>query len=145
MADQTNTPPRPMFDPAVPPGDRPLSPHLQIWGWTVTMASSIGQRATGIALYAGFALMTAWLACAAIGEAAYTQFQAVLGSPLGLVVLVGFTWAQLFHLAKGIVHLIWDSGHMMGKGAGKNAAVAVFALSVVLTALIWVIALSVKG
>lgn len=145
MADQSTAARRPMFDPAVAPSDRPLSPHLQVWGWTVTMASSIAQRATGIALYAGFALLTVWLACGAIGESAYGAFQSILGSPLGLVVLAGFTWAQMYHLCKGILHLIWDSGHLLGKDAGKTTTTIVFVASIALTAAIWAVVLTVKG
>ena len=32
------------------PNDRPLSPHLSIYRWPVTMVSSILHRATGIAM-----------------------------------------------------------------------------------------------
>ena len=41
--------------------NRPLSPHLQIYHWHLTMAMSIAHRATGIALYAGTLLLTWWL------------------------------------------------------------------------------------
>ena len=33
--------------------ERPLSPHVQIWRWHVTMAGSILHRATGVGLYVG--------------------------------------------------------------------------------------------
>lgn len=138
---------RPTFNPVdlASDGDRPTSPHLQIWGWTVSMASSITQRATGIALYAGSILLVAWLAAAALGEAAYNTVTGLLGSPLGMVVLFGFTWAQMFHMAKGILHLVWDSGHLIGKDQGAQANWIVYALSVGLTGIIWLGALSVKG
>ena len=35
------------------PYGRPLSPHLQIYRWPITMAASITHRATGIALATG--------------------------------------------------------------------------------------------
>ena len=40
---------------------RPLSPHLQVYRWTITMTMSIVHRATGIANYAGSALLVLWL------------------------------------------------------------------------------------
>ena len=43
------------------PMQRPLSPHIQIYRWTLTMMLSILHRATGIALYAGTALLAWWL------------------------------------------------------------------------------------
>ncbi|MGV6820759.1 MAG: succinate dehydrogenase, cytochrome b556 subunit [Parvularcula sp.] len=136
---------RPMFTPAIPPEDRPLSPHLQVWRWTVTMASSILQRATGVALYAGFALLTAFLAAAALGEGAFTTVKGLLSSPLGLFVLIGFTWAQMFHLAKGILHLFWDSGRFISKDAGKTGAIITIAASILLTAGLWATAFGLKG
>jgi succinate dehydrogenase / fumarate reductase cytochrome b subunit len=33
--------------------DRPLSPHLQIYRWMLTMTMSIVHRVTGVALYYG--------------------------------------------------------------------------------------------
>ena len=37
--------------------ERPLSPHLQTYRWTLTMALSIVHRATGVALYFGTLLL----------------------------------------------------------------------------------------
>ena len=37
---------------------RPLSPHLQVWRWHATMASSIAHRASGAVNYAGAILFT---------------------------------------------------------------------------------------
>ncbi|WOI54827.1 succinate dehydrogenase, cytochrome b556 subunit [Parvularcula sp. LCG005] len=123
----------------------PLSPHLQIWRWAVTMASSIAQRATGVALYAGYVLLVVWVAAAAIGDDAYNGVRAFLASPFGILILIGFTWAQMYHMCKGILHLIWDSGHAIEKGSAKIAAWTVFGLSALLTIIIWAVAFSVTG
>lgn len=144
MVDTTSDP-RPIFSPTAPLPSRPLSPHLQVWRWTVSMASSIAQRATGIGLYAGSVLLVAWIASAAIGEGAYTTMKGILGSPLGILVLVGFTWAQMFHLCKGILHLVWDSGNLIAKDVAQRMTLIVFVASVVLTVAIWGAAMMVKG
>ena len=47
---------------------RPTSPHLQIYRWTVTMTMSILHRMTGIANYAGMALLAIWLGSAGSAE-----------------------------------------------------------------------------
>jgi succinate dehydrogenase / fumarate reductase cytochrome b subunit len=47
--------------------ERPLSPHMQVYRWTLTMALSIVHRATGIALYFGTLLLVWWLIAAASG------------------------------------------------------------------------------
>ena len=65
---------------------RPLSPHLQIWRWHVTMLSSILHRVTGSASVAGIVLIAAWLICLALGRETYTAFLQYAASPLGLLV-----------------------------------------------------------
>ena len=46
-------------------GNRPLSPHLQVYRWQLTMAMSIFHRMTGVGLALGLLLLTWWLAAAA--------------------------------------------------------------------------------
>ncbi len=41
--------------------NRPLSPHIQIYHWHLTMAMSIAHRVTGVALYFGTILLAWWL------------------------------------------------------------------------------------
>lgn len=78
---------------------RPLSPHLQIWRWGPHMLVSILHRATGDGMaLVGLPLLVWWLAAAASGPEAYASFQSVMGSPLGLIVLVGISWAFFQHL-----------------------------------------------
>ena len=56
--------------------ERPLSPHLQTYRWTLTMMLSIVHRGTGLALYFGTLLLAWWLIAAASGPAAYANVQA---------------------------------------------------------------------
>lgn len=88
---------------------RPLSPHLQIWRWHVTMAASILNRVTGGALSVGSVLVALWLLALAFGPDAYATFTDWMGSPLGLLVWFGLTLALFLHLTGGIRHLIWDA------------------------------------
>src|SRR5260370_24200255 len=89
---------------------RPLSPHLQIYRWQLTMAMSILHRFTGIALSLGTVLLVWWLVAAADGPEAYAGVQWFLGSWIGLVLLFGWTVALFYHLCNGIRHLWWDTG-----------------------------------
>ena len=89
---------------------RPLSPHLQVWRWHVTMFASILNRMTGGALSVGSVLIALWLLALAFGPDAYAAFSGWMGSPLGLLVWFGLTLALCLHLAGGIRHLIWDAG-----------------------------------
>lgn len=89
---------------------RPLSPHLQIWRFTVTMAASITHRATGVALYGGLILIALWLAGLAFNPALYGLIAGIMTSPVGVIVIAGFVWSLLFHLFNGLRHLYWDYG-----------------------------------
>lgn len=119
--------------------DRPLSPHISIYRWPVTMVSSILHRATGIAMAAGFALLVFWLANTANGPGAYAALAAVMGSTVGQILLIGWSWAFFYHLANGIRHLVWDTGRGLEKGQATASAWFVIAASVVLTAVFWMV------
>ena len=120
---------------------RPLSPHLQIYRWPITMAVSILQRITGGALYFGTLLLVWWLASAAAGPEAFGLANAVLGSWFGLIVMFGFTWALMQHMLGGIRHLIWDFGAGMEKGTRDNIAWSNVIGGAGLTVIVWIIGL----
>jgi succinate dehydrogenase / fumarate reductase cytochrome b subunit len=90
---------------------RPVSPHLQVYRWSVTMASSILHRATGAALGAGTLLLAWWLLAAATSDEAFALVQLCMGSMLGQLVMLGFVWALTYHLFNGLRHLVWDMGY----------------------------------
>ncbi len=125
--------------------DRPLSPHLQIYRPLFTMMMSIVHRITGVGLYFGMAILVWWLLAAATSPSAYGTFSAVAGSPIGLLVLCGFTWALLHHALGGVRHFIWDFIHGFGPQERVLLAKATLAGSVVLTVVVWIIGLALKG
>jgi succinate dehydrogenase / fumarate reductase, cytochrome b subunit len=92
------------------PHARPLSPHLQIWRFHVTMFASIATRFTGVGLYGGVLIIAGWALALALGPDAYGAYAGLLGSIPGLVVLFGITLSLFYHLAAGIRHLAFDSG-----------------------------------
>ena len=110
---------------------RPLSPHLQIYRWPVTMATSIAHRVTGVALSAGTLLLAWWLIAAALGPQAYRAFAALAANPLGQIVLFGLVWSLAFHLLNGIRHLTWDLGFGFEVSTANRSGVAVVLLSLV--------------
>jgi succinate dehydrogenase / fumarate reductase cytochrome b subunit len=121
------------------PNDRPLSPHLSIYRWPITMVSSILHRATGVAMAVGFILFALWLADAATGPDAYAVFTGIMGSLVGKIMLVGWSWAFFYHLANGIRHLVWDSGRGLEKEQATASAWFVIVASVVLTLIFWMV------
>jgi succinate dehydrogenase / fumarate reductase cytochrome b subunit len=127
------------------PQDRPMSPHMQVWRWHVTMATSILHRATGTALYVGVLVVVGWAVALAAGADAFNQYGALLASPIGLVVLFGLTVAFLYHLANGVRHLFWDSGKGFEPKTADMTGWAVIVFGVVAAVLIWIIAFLNKG
>ena len=129
-----------MTDASRTPRSKPLSPHLQVWRWHITMASSILHRATGCALYVGALIAAAWALSLASGPEAYAAFKGVMGSWLGLVVMFGLTLSLFFHLANGIRHLVWDTGHAFDLKSANASSVLVFAFAIAATLAIWAVA-----
>ncbi len=119
---------------------RPLSPHLQIYRWPITMVISIAHRITGGALYFGTLLLVFLLLSAASGEAAYDRASIVFGSVLGRLVLFGYSFALIHHMLGGIRHFIWDTGRGMEPGTREALAWANIVGSIVLTLILWALA-----
>ncbi len=125
--------------------DRPLSPHLQIYRPTLTMTMSIVHRITGMALYFGTLILAWWLIAVASGPNAYSTIEAFMGSLIGRLVLLGYTWALIHHMLGGIRHLIWDTGHGFGPVEREWLARATLAGSIGLTIVLWTVGLLVVG
>ena len=121
--------------------ERPLSPHLQVYRWQITMTMSILHRATGVALVVGTFALAWWLVALAAGGDTARSAMACVASPLGKVFLFGFSLAMVYHLLNGIRHLAWDSGRGFDIPAAYMSGYAVFALTAVITAVIWFLAM----
>ena len=118
---------------------RPLSPHLSIWRWAPNMLVSILHRVTGGALtFAGLALLSWWLVAIAGGPEDYAIFTTVATSPVGLIVMVGLSWAFFQHLFSGLRHLVMDIGAGYELGTNRMMSIATIVAALVATALLWV-------
>ena len=116
---------------------RPLSPHLSVYRWPITMTISILHRATGVALSVGFVVLAVWLFDAASGAEAYATFMSYADSTAGRLFLIGWSFAFFFHLSNGVRHLVWDIGHGFEIATANASAWFVLFSAVVLTALFW--------
>jgi succinate dehydrogenase / fumarate reductase cytochrome b subunit len=119
---------------------RPLSPHMQIWRWHVTMAASILTRATGVALYGGALLVMGWALALAGGPAAYDDYVGLLGSIPGKIVLFGLTLSAFYHLVAGLRHLVWDSGNGFAPAVASRSAWAAIIGAIVASVAVWAVA-----
>ncbi len=125
--------------------DRPLSPHLQVYRWQITMTLSILHRITGVGLGVGTLLMAYWLIAIAAGPEAFATAQDLVGSIVGRIILLGFTFALAFHFSNGIRHLFWDTGKGFELSTVHTSGWIVVIASVVLTLATWILGYAVRG
>tara|TARA_R110002072_G_scaffold81181_5_gene186069 strand:+ start:235 stop:615 length:381 start_codon:yes stop_codon:yes gene_type:complete len=120
--------------------DRPLSPHLSIWKWGPHMLVSILHRVTGSGMATvGLGVLVWWLGALAAGPEAYEGFAAVMESPIGILVLIGVSWAFFNHMSSGLRHFVMDIGAGFEIERNKTGALAVIASGVILTVVFWAV------
>lgn len=122
--------------------ERPLSPHLFIYNFPLTMALSMIHRVTGGALYFGTALLVWWLIALATGPEAFATVSWFMGTWFGVLVMVGYTWALFHHMVGGIKHFLWDFGKAFELDTVELVAKFAVVIPLILTILVWLIGLS---
>lgn len=113
---------------------RPLSPHLDVYRFAYTMATSILHRITGVVLSAGLLVLVWWLLAAAGDAEDYASVAAWLGSGFLQLLLAGWLVAFVYHLCNGIRHLVWDLGYGLEKAEARRSARWVVIATVLLSA-----------
>lgn len=113
--------------------NRPLSPHLQVYRPQLTSILSIMHRVTGLALSIGTVILVWWLLAAASAPEDFATVQGFLGSWIGILLLVAWTYALFFHLCNGIRHLAWDGCYGYDLPTTYRSGWAVVAASAALT------------
>lgn len=123
---------------------RPLSPHLQVYRLPLSGKMSIMHRITGVGLSAGALLLVWFLVAAATSDGAFATVSWFIGSPIGLLLLFGWTAALWYHFCNGLRHLRWDfgKGFELPQVAASNTAV--LGATVVLTILTWIVVLAAR-
>ena len=113
---------------------RPLSPHLGIYRFMYTMATSIAHRITGIVLSVGLVVLIGWRFAAASGAEAYAEASALLSTGFVKLLVAAWLLAFCYHLCNGIRHLNWDLGRGLEKADARRSATLVVAVAVTLAA-----------
>ena len=116
---------------------RPLSPHLTIYRWPITMTLSILHRMTGVALSVGLIAYVIWLEAIAYDAVPYDAVMEFMASFVGKLMLLGWCFSFFFHLSNGVRHLIWDTGRLFEKHQADASAWFVLVASVAMTAGYW--------
>ena len=119
---------------------RPLSPHLQVFRFILTMAMSIVHRMTGGFLYVGTAFVALWLVAAASGPVWFARVDGLYQTWIGRLILIGLVWSLIHHAIGGIRHFIWDLGYGFEKKTADRMALFNLVAGLVLTALVVVVA-----
>ena len=120
---------------------RPISPHAQIYRWQIGQSLSILHRVTGAGLALGLVALAYWLMSLADGAHSYGAAMRIFASPIGLVFLLGWTFAFSFHLLNGVRHLFWDAGRGFERksrhASGWFALLGAIALTLCAVAWVW--------
>ncbi len=119
--------------------ERPLSPHLQIWRFTIPMLTSILTRITGNALIVSTLLVVWWLIAAATSEAYFDLANGILTSWIGDIVMTLSLLGVWYHFLAGLRHLYYDAGKGLDIPTAEKLGWACLIGSVVLTVLTIVI------
>ena len=123
---------------------RPLSPHLGIYRFTLTMAMSIAHRITGIGLYIGVLLLAWFLVAVSSDASAFATFTGFIRPIIGRIFLFGFTWALFHHMLGGIRHFLWDAGYGLDDPQREYLAQATLIGGFALSLIVWVIGYAVR-
>jgi succinate dehydrogenase / fumarate reductase cytochrome b subunit len=121
----------------MPARERPTSPHVWLYRWQIGNSLSILHRLTGVALAAGLPALCYWLVSLAGGEQSYAAATKVFAGPVGILGLIGWTFAFLYHLLNGVRHLFWDVGYGFERTQRHASGWFVLLGAVALTACVW--------
>ena len=113
---------------------RPLSPHLQVYRWGITMWLSSLHRICGLLLSAGAIFLAVWLIALASGPDSYASLRDAIGGAWFKGALVVWTFCFFFHLSNGVRHLAWDVGAGFDQTAIRTSGWTVVVVTVLATA-----------
>ena len=116
----------------------PLSPHLQIYKWHLSMILSIAHRIVGVINSLAMVLICLWTISFPFGEENYEIIKILLQSFFGKLLIISLSWSFSFHILSEIRHLIWDLGYGFDLKISKITGVITIIGSLVLTVLIYI-------
>jgi succinate dehydrogenase / fumarate reductase cytochrome b subunit len=120
-------------------GNRPLSPHLQIYKPQLTSVLSIFHRGTGVFLSIGIVALVYWLTALSQDPESYASAVAAFGSLTGKLMLLCWSFSFFFHLLNGVRHLFWDAAKGFELSQVYFSGWMVLVGAVMLTTLTWVV------
>ena len=117
----------------------PLSPHLQIYRWHLSMILSIAHRIIGVVNSIAIILICLWTISLLFGEENYEIIKILFQSFFGKLLIISLSWSFSFHILSEIRHLIWDLGYGFDLKISKITGIITIIGSVALTVLIYLL------
>ena len=117
----------------------PLSPHLQIYRWHLSMILSIAHRIIGVVNSIAIILICLWTISLLFGEGNYEIIKILFQSSFGKLLIISLSWSFSFHILSEIRHLIWDLGYGFDLKISKITGIITIIGSLALTVLIYLL------
>ena len=117
----------------------PLSPHLQIYRWHLSMILSITHRIIGVVNSVAIILICLWTISLLFGEENYEIINFFFQSYFGKLFIISLSWSFSFHMLSEIRHLIWDLGYGFDLKISKITGVITIIGSLALTIFIYLL------
>ncbi len=117
----------------------PLSPHLQIYRWHLSMILSITHRIIGVVNSVAIILICLWTISLLFGEENYEIIKIIFQSFFGKLLIISLSWSFSFHILSEIRHLIWDLGYGFDLKISKITGIITIIGSLALTVLIYLL------
>ena len=117
----------------------PLSPHLQIYRWHLSMILSITHRIIGVVNSVAMILICLWTISFLFGEENYEIIKILFQSFFGKLLIISLSWSFSFHMLSEIRHLIWDLGYGFDLKISKITGIITIIGSLALTILIYLL------
>ena len=119
--------------------NNPLSPHIQIYSWNISLLISISHRITGLLNILALTLICFWIASMLLGSTSYEFIYNIFNSFFGKFLVIGITWSFSFQILSEIRHLFWDIGYGFELTTSKISGFIVIFGSFIITILIYIL------
>ena len=117
----------------------PLSPHIQIYSWSISSLISISHRIIGVINIILLTIVCFWIASMLLGSTSYEFIYSILNSFFGKFLVIGITWSFSFQILSEIRHLFWDLGYGFEITTSKISGLIVIFGSFIITILIYIL------
>ena len=113
---------------------RPLWFNLSPLNLPVPGLVSILHRVSGALLFVGLVAFLYLLDLSLASEAGYARAGELMSNPVAKLLVIASIWALLHHMCAGVRHLFLDIDVGVGLHAARRSAIAVFIVSLAMTA-----------